>query len=86
MLSAASAFDRVTTCMFPCVLKLQHFAHSPPHTLLFSASHIQSNTGQNGAGQGLLYVCLLFVFHVVCNICGDSDWFRYSGEVISNTR
>ena len=58
----------------------------PPYTLLFSASHIQNNTGKNGVGQGLLFVCHLFVFIVVYNICGDSDWFRYSGKVISNTR
>ena len=57
----------------------------PPYTLLFSASHIQNNTGQNDVGQGLLYVCHLFVFHVVYNICGDSSWFRYFGEVILNT-
>jgi hypothetical protein len=50
------------------------------HTLLFSALHIQ-----NGFGQGLLYVCFLFVFHIVYNISGDSDWFRYCGEVISNS-
>ena len=42
-------------------LKLQYFEHFfPPYTFLFSALHIQNNTGQNGVKQGLMYVRHLY--------------------------